>query len=303
MSNESDLGLCDQSDLGMSDESNLGMSAESQRRAMIKWSAIALAATAAALLLAWLGRLAGVSLDTLLLIGAGGVALGWLILLVTVPWNLFFAARRAIAEIAVSRARGIKIEPAQDAEAARLASRMLRFAIGAHLCTAAASALIAYLSGSRVGYYVAAFYLVSAAGRPVAAYFVHVRERIKVLTRDVTYPRADVMTLKARLDLAERRVEDQRTGLRGLRDELHRSQSALADDLAHARHVVTTDMARLADAQAADKAAAYGRAEDLERKIDQMARRIEATLDGISDHQELLTGIRALVRMVRTDPA
>ncbi len=34
-----------------------------------------------------------------------------------------------------------------------------------------------------------------------------------------------------------------------------------------------------------------------------MVRRIEATLDGISDHQELLTGIRALVRMIKTDPA
>jgi hypothetical protein len=34
-----------------------------------------------------------------------------------------------------------------------------------------------------------------------------------------------------------------------------------------------------------------------------MVRNIEATLDGISDHQELLTGLRALVRMVRSDPA
>jgi hypothetical protein len=33
-----------------------------------------------------------------------------------------------------------------------------------------------------------------------------------------------------------------------------------------------------------------------------MVRRIEATLDGISDHQELLAGLRALVRMVRSEP-
>lgn len=48
---------------------------------------------------------------------------------------------------------------------------------------------------------------------------------------------------------------------------------------------------------------ARSRDEDLERRIDQMVRNIEATLDGISDHQELLTGLRALVRMVRSDPA
>jgi len=55
--------------------------------------------------------------------------------------------------------------------------------------------------------------------------------------------------------------------------------------------------------QAADRAAARSRDEDLGRRIDQMVRRIEATLDGISDHQELLAGLRALVRMVRSDPA
>jgi hypothetical protein len=36
--------------------------------------------------------------------------------------------------------------------------------------------------------------------------------------------------------------------------------------------------------------------------IAHLMRRIDATLDGISDHQELLTGLRALVRMVRSDP-
>ena len=34
-----------------------------------------------------------------------------------------------------------------------------------------------------------------------------------------------------------------------------------------------------------------------------MVRRMEATLDGLSDQQELLAGLRALVRMVRSEPA
>ena len=33
-----------------------------------------------------------------------------------------------------------------------------------------------------------------------------------------------------------------------------------------------------------------------------MARRIEAAVDGISDQQELLAGLRALVRIVTADP-
>jgi hypothetical protein len=48
---------------------------------------------------------------------------------------------------------------------------------------------------------------------------------------------------------------------------------------------------------------ARSRHDDLKRQIDQMVRRIEATLDGISDHQELLAGLHALVRMVRSEPS
>jgi hypothetical protein len=66
---------------------------------------------------------------------------------------------------------------------------------------------------------------------------------------------------------------------------------------------MTADLSRWQDAQAADRAAARSRDDDLGRRIDQMVHRIEATLDGISDHHELLTGIRALVRMIRPDPA
>jgi len=66
-------------------------------------------ATGAAILIAWLARVSGVPLRTVLSIAAGAVALGWLILLVAVPWNLYFAARRVVAEQAVSRGRGITV--------------------------------------------------------------------------------------------------------------------------------------------------------------------------------------------------
>jgi hypothetical protein len=279
------------------------MNAETGVRDMVKWWLMVLAGTAAALLLAWLGRLAGVPLSTLLAIGAGGVALAWLIVLVTVPWNLCFAARRAVAEMAVSRERGIVIRAGQDEEAARLARRMLWFALGAHIGTAAAAALIAYFSGALVGYWFAGFYLMSTAARPAWAYLVHVRDRIKTLTRESTHPRDDVQSLKQRIDLITGGVKELREELKRMSDDRRRGETSLADGIAHARQLLTADLSRLTDAQAADRAAARSRDDDLGRRVDQVARQIEATLDGISDHQELLTGIRALVRMIKTDPA
>ena len=278
------------------------MSSDPQH-SMIKWWAIILAGAAATLLLAWLGRLAGVPLSTLLSIGAGGVALAWLVVLVTVPWNLYFAARRAVAEMADSRERGITVRAAYHAEAGRLAQWMLRFALGAHVATAVAIAVITYFSGATVGYYFAGFYLLSIGVRPAVAYLAHVRERITAITRESRYPRDDIASLKVRVDALADTLRELRVELARVTDEFRRTESTLADDIAHARQLLTADLSRLQDAQAADRTAVRSRYDDLGRRIDQMVHRIEATLDGLSDHQELLTGIRALVRMIRTDPA
>ena len=271
------------------------------QRSMIRWWAMILAGAAAALLLSWLGRLAGVPVSTLLTIGAGAVALAWLVVLVTVPWNLYFAARRAVAEMAVSRGRGITVPAAYSGEASQIARRMLWFALGAHSATALAAAVIAYVSGATLGYYFAGFYLLSAAARPAVAYLAHVRERITTMTRESRHPRDDIAALKLNVDALAETLAGLRAELPRMRDEFRRTESTLAGDIAHARQLLTADLSRVQDAQADDRAAARSLHDDLARRIDQMVRRIDATLDGIDDHQELLTGIRALVRMIRTD--
>jgi hypothetical protein len=278
-----------------------GMSGHSNRL-IIGWFLV-VAGAVAALLIVWLGRIVSVPLTTLLTAGAVIIALSWLVVLTTVPWNLYFAARRATQEIAVSRERGIAVRPGYDEEAARISRQMLRFALSAHLGTAVVAAAIAVLTGNKVGYYIAGIFLLSTAFRPAAAYFGHLRERIKVLNRESEYPRDDVATLLRKVDMMKQSADELRRQLRDTNEDLRRTESALTDGIAHARQVLADDLNRLQDMQAADRAAARSRDEDLERQIGQMVRRIEATLDGISDHEELLTGLRALVRMVRSDPA
>jgi len=274
---------------------------------VIKWWAMIVVGTVAALLIAWLGDIAGVPLSTVLSIGAGAAALAWLILLVAVPWNLYFAARGVVAEMAVSRARGIIIQAAAEAEAQRIARRMLWFALGGHVVTGAGAGMITYFSGATLGYYVTGAYLLSASIRPAAAYFAHLRERIGALSRQSLHPRDDVVSLRQRVDQLAGAVRGLEKELpeshRGLADDLRRTESRLADEIAHARQILIADLARLQDAQAADREAARSRDEELGRRIDSMIRRIEDTLDGIGDHQELQAGLRALVRMIRAEPS
>src|ERR1700751_625035 len=106
------------------------MSKNSSR--VVVWWFLVLAGAAAALLVAWAARVVRVPAVTLLTVAAVVVALSWLVVLVTGPWNLYFAARRAALQMAVSRDCGIAVRSAYDAEARRISSRMLRFELGGH---------------------------------------------------------------------------------------------------------------------------------------------------------------------------
>src|SRR5215469_14222193 len=143
-----------------------GMSGNSNRL-IIGWFLV-VAGAVAALLIVWLGRIVSVPLTTLLTAGAVIIALSWLVVLTTVPWNLYFAARRAAQEMAVSRGRGIAVGFGYGEEAARISRRMLWLALGAHLGTALAAAAIAFFSGNKVGYYIASISLLSTVFRPAA---------------------------------------------------------------------------------------------------------------------------------------
>ena len=267
------------------------------------WCVLVLSGAALALGVAWLTHLVHARLTTLLLIGAVIAGLAWLAALVTLPWNLYFAAHRALAGMALSRERGISVRAADEAEAARLARRMLGFALGAHAGTAVAAALVAYLASAPAGYYVAGFFLLSTAARPAAAYLAHVRSRIGALTRQSTHPRDDVAALLARVETVRELVARQGDRVQQQSESLRLADTRLTDSIAHTRQLLSASIVQLQGTQAADRAACRSGQEDLDRRIDDLVRRMEATLDGVSDHQELLSGLRALVRMVRSEPA
>jgi hypothetical protein len=267
------------------------------------WCALMLFGAALALGVTWFTHLVHVPLTDLLQAGAALVGLAWLVALVTLPWNLYFGAHRALAQMALSRERGIRVRDADESEASRLARRMLAFALGAHGCTALAAVIIASVSGSEAGYYVAGFFLLSTAFRPAAAYFAHVRARIRALTRQSTHPRDDVAALHKRIDQMRESVAELRAGLKQSREDLRGTDVRLTDSIAHTRQLLANDLVQLQGVLAADRTATRSQTEELGRRIDEMVRRIEATLDGLSDHQELLAGLRALVRMVRSEPA
>lgn len=184
---------------------------------------------------------------------------------------------------------------------------MLWFALGGHVVTAAAAGVVTYISGATIGYYVTAAYLLSAMIRPAVAYVAHLRERLGTLSRESLHPREDVVALRERvagLVKTTRGLEHELAEAhRGFAGDLRRAEDMLADETAHARQPLTAYLARLQDAELSDREAARGHDDELARRIDAMVRRIDETLTGLGDQQELLAGLCALVRMVRAEPS
>lgn len=214
------------------------------------------------------------SWSLLLGIGAGALCLLWLLMLVTVPWNLYFQARKVLAEISASRDAGIEVPEAREREARRLRRRLLRAAVAAHLVSAAVAAVVTVVSGRQLGYWFTGFYLLSLGLRPADAYFRHVRARLGQMLQETTHPREDVQALKARLDAAEARLS-------WLGDEADRQRLRLDE------HAEATRL----------------REDRLEALLHETGRRFEGAIGALTDNQEVITGIRAFLRLLREDRA
>ncbi|WP_026252121.1 hypothetical protein [Streptomyces sp. PsTaAH-124] len=224
---------------------------------------------------------AGAPAAVVFAVGAGVLSLGWLLLLLTLPWNLYFRAHAVLAEIAVSREKGLDVSPARDAEAARIARTMLRAAVAGHVLTAALVLAVAWTTGESAGYWCAGFFLPSTFFRPAGAYFGQLRRRLGTLLKDVTYPRDDVVELNRRLDRAE-------AGTRVLEEKAEEQYRSLAE------------LRRALDALALGT---HERAEVTDRQFAALGREFESTVNRLTDNQEIIAGVKAFLRLLRSTDA
>lgn len=212
----------------------------------------------------------GVAPETLILWGAGGAALLWLIVLVTLPWNLHFRAREVLAEMRRSAEAGIRVTDEQVAFAERVRRWTLVTALGTHTLSALVALLLAVFADQRLGYPFAGFYLLSCMVRPAIAAVRQVRRRLDNIAEDTRYPRDDVMKLRGQVESHEASVRAHQEAL----DELRKAHAALEEQVARQKT-------------------------ELELKVGALARKFEESLDRLTDNRELISGIKAFLRMIQ----
>ncbi|MBZ5711762.1 hypothetical protein [Nannocystis pusilla] len=216
----------------------------------------------------------GVPPGTLLTWGAAGAAMIWLVVLITLPWNLHFRAREVLAEMRRSRDAGIKVTDEQLAFAERVKRWTLMTSLTIHIVSAGVALALALLTDSDLGYPFAGFYLLSCLVRPAMASIQQVRRRLEALAEDTRYPRDDVMKLRGQVAQHEAAVDKLAEELKKLREE-------------HDQLTARTDRQRV----------------ELEQKIGALARKFEDSLDRLTDNREIIAGIKSFLRMIREGDA
>ena len=145
--------------------------------------------------LQWLNIPTGSFLDWVI----GAASFGWLLAIVTIPWNIYFDAKEALAEAELSRENNISVDPRQVSYIGTVAARSLWVVIALHLLSAIGLYGLAIAGISSVGYVGSAAALLLTALRPAIRTYQYFATRIALLRQQFKYPREDVLELRDRV--------------------------------------------------------------------------------------------------------
>lgn len=230
----------------------------------------------------WLGIETG-SIRTWII---GLLVLWWLIIVVTLPWDLYFKARGVLNDAARSRTDGITVSERDLGYVARWATRALWLAIILHLVSAVGLYLLAWYGVSQLGYLASGAALLLMGLRPAGRAYEYLVARLTSIGAEVRHPRDDVLALRQKIEEIDLRV----------------GQALARLDTAEATAWAATVEARLG-AVAAEAERLRAAAEDARRANDdqhrQLARDAEAAASRMAEDARVLNNVRELIRFFK----
>lgn len=153
--------------------------------------------------LQWLGIPAGNLVDWLI----GIASFWWLLVIVTVPWNIYFDAKEVIAEAKISQEKKITVDEQQLSYLKKVARWSIFGAIALHLVSALSLYTLAATGISAVGYVSSAATLLLTGLRPVIRAYQYLAFRLSMIRQQIKYPREDVLELRNRFVTVEGKVQ------------------------------------------------------------------------------------------------
>jgi hypothetical protein len=132
----------------------------------------------------------------------------WTILIVTVPWNIYFKAKAVAQTGTESQLQGIDVPERQIQYAKSVATKSLIVAIGLHLGTAIGLYWLAVTGVTGLGYWSSLGVLLLTLLRPAISTYEYLATRLGDMQRQFLYPREDIFELRSRFGQLENRVDE-----------------------------------------------------------------------------------------------
>jgi hypothetical protein len=150
-------------------------------------------------ILSWLKVPVGTTVDWII----GVASAWWLLIITTAPWNVYFESLSVLDEANNSKKAGIDFDTTKVKFVKKLKAVSLVLAIGLH---AVSSLVLFYLSAAHitpVGYYGAAAAALLTVLRPALRAYEYLWQRLREIKQSISYPREDVIQLRARIEALE----------------------------------------------------------------------------------------------------
>jgi hypothetical protein len=234
-------------------------------------------------LLQWLHIPAGNFLDWVI----GGASFWWLLVIVTVPWNVHFQAKEVLAEAAQSTERGIPVDEKQVKYVTLLAKRSLWVAIALHLFSAVGLYTLAATGISTVGYISSGAALLLTILRPAIRAYEYLYARLAMIRQEWKYPREDIFELRDRFSVLEQKIQS-------LEDQLNPEQS----------YSLPATQQRFAEETRKDLARIAANLEELratnQTEHERLGREARNAIAQLSTDGQFLDHVREIIRFFKT---
>ncbi|MDF5740093.1 MULTISPECIES: hypothetical protein [unclassified Nostoc] len=234
-------------------------------------------------LLQWLHIPAGNFLDWVI----GGASFWWLLVIVTVPWNVHFQAKEVLAEAAQSTEKGILVDEKQVKYVTALAKRSLWVAVALHLFSAVGLYTLAATGISTVGYISSGAALLLTILRPAIRAYEYLYARLAMIRQEWKYPREDIFELRDRFSILEQKIQS-------LEDQLNPEQP----------YSLSTTQQRFAEETRRDLARIAANLEELratnQTEHERLGREARNAIAQLSTDGQFLDHVREIIRFFKT---
>ena len=211
----------------------------------------------------------------------------WLLVIVTIPWNIYFDAREAITEAKVSREKGLEIEEQQLNYVQKVARWSLLGAIALHGISAIALYVLAATGISNVGYVSSGLTLLLTILRPAISGYQYLTARLSAIKKEIKYPREDAIELRNRVKTLETTIKNIETQLdsKNPNSLVNRQQQESQENRNQLAHLKA-----LLEALQAKNAVEH----------EQLSREAQNAISQLNEDSQFLGHVKEIIRFVKT---